>query len=187
MNFVIILARKETLLLLKRVHMAMIAIVGILAAVWGSMFFWHTSKASGSESDIKAHMATISESRKTIEAAELLEAAPQHTGMQSVVALQTALQKNAATKGCEIAEFQATSEQVPYLSRFRKITDKNEWSQVEVHLTIVGSLNDVFSTLAGMKYMDVPFEFNSVDMTRGQVFSENAFVNAKVDLRVLTK
>ena len=162
--------------------------VAITAAWWGIRFAIFSASAKLSTTGTKSNISALTNARKTVAEAKKVRNLDNASGLQAVVAFQTALDKEATTRNVEIGDFQPTSELAPYLSKFSKLTEKSEWLQVAVRMSLNGSLQDIFATLAAMGRSDIPFEFDVLDITRGEVLdAAHTGVQAKVELRILTK
>ena len=188
MNVRIWLARPESTKTLTRVQVAIVLTVALAAAWWGIRFAIFTTSAKLSSAATTSNISALTNARKTVAEAKTVRNLDNASGLQAVVAFQTALDKEATARQVEVGDFQSTSELAPYLSKFSKLTEKSEWLQVAVRISLNGSMQDIFATLAAMGKNDIPFEFDVLDITRGEVTDPgHTVVMAKIELRVLTK
>lgn len=188
MNLRLWLTRVENFRLLMRAQMAIAVGATLAAAWWGASFLIFTTRIKANEQSSKQHITEISDARRKVAAAETITSRNQPEGMKAVSAFQTALDKAARSHECELTEFQATAEVAAYLSKFKKITDKSDWLQVPVHVSMTGTVSALMGTFESLKGSDVPFEFDSIALTRGQVLDNNEVnVTAKIEMRVLIK
>ena len=89
--------------------------------------------------------------------------------LSSVAKVQSAIEESAAKNNCSVTEFHASSEISPFLTRFAKTTGVSGWGQVEVQVSLSGKAKDVLATLNSMVDTGVPYEFDSLEMTRDKV------------------
>jgi hypothetical protein len=173
---------------LRRVQFSVCALVCGLAVWWGFRYISQSLVAKNAKVSAETSMKAIADVRKTLNDASRLTIAEPLPGMQAIGAFQNALERTTAEHSCELVEFQASPDMAPFLTRFKKITEKNDWLQIEARLSLKGRLADVVTTLATLAQLDLPFEFNSITLVReeGAKFGESG-VSAKVELRVLTK
>jgi hypothetical protein len=141
----------------------------------------------GYREEAKASANQITEVRSAVESAKSLEGGPQLIGMQPVGALQAMLVKLAREQHCELAEFQASADVAPYISNFAKAVPAGDWKQIEVHLTLKGSLNEVLNALRGMSDGKLLYEFSDVTLARDDAIGVSGSIQARVVMRVLTK
>ncbi len=107
----------------------------------------------------------------------------------AIVKVQTALERNARAAKCEISEFQASPDRAPYLSSFTLETNHADWEQVQVHVTLSGSVSAVFTTVEGLRKCGVPIEPDSIELAR-KSFDEHkkhSVVTLRLSFRVLTR
>jgi hypothetical protein len=109
-------------------------------------------------------------------------------GLAAIGDFQNRLTKIARTRGCSIAQFQASDQTNPYISTFTVGAQANgNWVQVEAKMNLQGTTSAVVGTLQDMPDIGIPFEFSSVEMSRTQASpTGEATVTANVSIRVLT-
>jgi hypothetical protein len=108
-------------------------------------------------------------------------------GLSAVATFNTEVQQAAAQRGVVVSEFTSAADQLPYLSRFTKKTEENEWMQIELSLRLQGALRDVVGTITAFRDFGVAYELNAIEFTRLGVSGDgSAKVEAKVTMRVLS-
>ena len=108
--------------------------------------------------------------------------------LSAVGKLQSSIEQMAADRNCAVSEFRASSEVSPYLTRFAKTGGSSGWGQVEVQISLSGKAKNVTSTLVSLIDTQIPFEFDSLELTRDKVDEVgDATVIGHATLRVLIR
>jgi hypothetical protein len=106
----------------------------------------------------------------------------------AVGTLQSTIKSLADGKHCSVVEFRASNEVTPYLTRFAKTNSVSGWGQVNVQISISGKAKNVVATLTGLSDKQIPFEFDSLEITRDKVNEVgDATVIGHATLRVLIR
>jgi hypothetical protein len=109
------------------------------------------------------------------------------TGLAAVARFQAFADDAAATDNCSMDEFKASSDIAPFISSFKKDGSIPGWGQVRVDLTLHGSAQDVMEALRKFHDVNVPIEFDHVELRRTAADAVGkANVTADLELRVLT-
>ena len=146
------------------------------------------SQASGLEHEVLVARQQVRNTSSEIMRANALKDLNAPTDLSAVASLQSAVDKAAGAHGCTVTEFRASSEVSPYLTRFAKTTSVGGWGQVETQLSLSGSPQSVTATLADIATQNIPFEFDSLEISRDQVDDAgDATVVAHATLRVLIR
>ena len=171
-------------------HCALVAGAVLVAATagLGAEILIKNSQASGLEHQNDLVMKEIGHTGDEIDKANRLAASNAPNDLGAVAKLQSILEELAASKGCSVVEFRASSEMAPYLTRFAKTTSVQGWGQVQVQLSISGRAKDVAAALTGLIDKDLPLEFDSLDIARDKVDDVgDATVLGHATLRVLIR
>lgn len=146
------------------------------------------SHAAGHEAISRDAHQRLKQIREELDRAKAVARARSSSGMNAVTAIQARLTREARARDCSVVEFRASTEAVPYLTRFAKDTDAKGWNQVEAQATLRGTPRGVAATLQAASDMEVPFEFNSIELSRDEVNDAgDALVAAKISFRVLVR
>lgn len=105
---------------------------------------------------------------------------------KAVSKLRMALASAAASKGVSLAEFEVSPDEAPYLTAYASDSKDPGWIQVPVRVVLEGKSTAAMATLAKLRGIDVPFEVDTVQMTRRSTDSKGvARVGTEVSMRVL--
>ena len=105
---------------------------------------------------------------------------------QAVSKLRSTLTKVASEKGVAIDEFQASTDEMPYVTVYSTESNDPGWMQVAVKFSMSGSGPRLVSTLAALRSFEVPFEVDNIEFTRRSTdTSGRSVVAEQVQLRVL--
>ncbi len=109
-------------------------------------------------------------------------------GLKAVGQVQEFIEKSAENANCELSEFQAGSDILPYLSRFSRDTAQKGWGQIDATATLKGTLPQIVAMLQSFSGQKNPVELDSIELTRTVVDkSGTSTLTAKLSIRVLTK
>lgn len=159
-----------------------------IAGVLGLETLMKNSKASDVEHQVSVAQQQVRNTKGEINRAKSLAEVGAPSDLSAVARLQSAVDRLAHEQNCTVAEFRAQSEVLPYLTRFAKTTNVSGWGQVETQLDLAGPVKNVIATLSGLLNENVPFEFNTLDITRDKVDAAgDATVIAHATLRVLIR
>jgi hypothetical protein len=105
---------------------------------------------------------------------------------QAVSKLRSALSKIAAQKGISVDEFQASTDEMPYLTVYSTDSNDSGWTQVSVRFSLSGSCPKLASSLAELRALDAPFEVDNIEFTRRSTDTfGKSLVAEQVQMRVL--
>lgn len=123
-----------------------------------------------------------------VERAKRMVTLPVPSDLSAVAKLQSSIEKAAASRKCTVVEFRASSEVSPFLTRFAKTTSISGWGQVTAQVSLSGSAKNVSATLTGLIDSHIPFEFDSLEITRDKTDAlGEATVIGHATLRVLIR
>ena len=170
---------------------ALFAGLAAFLVVVGTLLF----QIASANAEAKTLQARTSKTTKQVEAlqadvdrAKKLEVSQDAGPLNPLSELQLRLREVAALNKVTILEFRASTESVPYLTRFSKDAPETSWSQVECQVSLKGSVRAVMEVMAAVGDQEVPFEYNGVEISRDEVDKSGAAkVMAKFSFRVLTR
>jgi hypothetical protein len=146
------------------------------------------SKAAASEHQVSVAQQQVRNTQREIDRAKSMALVSAPSDLSAVARLQSAVDRLASEQNCTVSEFRASSEVLPYLTRFAKTTNVSGWGQVETSVSLAGPVKNVIATLTGLLDENVPIEFDTLEITRDKVDSAgDATVIAHVTLRVLIR
>lgn len=180
---------RQRMLLSLRQGVAVVAAlyVLVLLILFGQALF-KGNEAAAAEHQVKTERQQLLNTEREINRAKSLSNAKAPSDLSGVANLQSTIEKLAVDRHCSVAEFRASAETLPYLTRFAKTTSVGGWSQVQAQMSLAGTVNQVMGTLAGLIDSEIPFEFDSMEITRDKVDEVgDATVIAHVTLRVLIR
>lgn len=125
--------------------------------------------------------------RSVLAEAKVRSAVGTENQSRAVAAFQETVAKLAESHGCRLAEFLASTDIQPFLTRFEKKSKEQGWSQIEAEITLTGSAQNVFAVLVRLAEQSTPIEFNNLFVGRDNVSASAAVVRAKVQLRILVQ
>ena len=129
----------------------------------------------------------LQEDQEKIEKAKNLKGVLMTDGLQAAGTFQARFEAQAKKHNIEMAEFRSGTDLMPFLSSYAKDTANDGWSQIECRCTMRGKLADLMSTLKDVSREGIPFEFDSIELTRVLGEPGAILVTANVGMRVLTK
>lgn len=173
---------------LRRAAITSAAVAIVVAVALGASAAISQSDAASSLAEIKRLQPEAEALKTEIQRASQLSERAAPSDLSAVAMLRASVGATADRHECLVLEFRASSEVLPYLTRFAKDNTVEGWNQVEAQMLLRGSPRAVLATIAGMSDQNVPFEFNSIDISRDTVDGfGRATVNAKVSFRVLIR
>ena len=177
--------------LLTSLRQGVIALSVLYLAITGALGLEtvvRNSKAADSEHQVAIAQQQVRNTEREIDRAHSMAVVNAPSDLSAVARLQSAVDRLASEQNCTVAEFRASSEVLPYLTRFAKTTNVSGWGQVETQVSLAGPVKNVIATLSGLLDENVPFEFDSLEITRDKVDSAgDATVIAHATLRVLIR
>lgn len=159
-----------------------------IAGLLGLETVVRNSKAAAAEHQVSVAQQQVRNTVGEINRAKSLTAISAPSDLSAVARLQSSLDRLAREHSCTVAEFRAQSEVSPYLTRFAKTPNVSGWGQVETQLDLAGPVKNVIATLSGLLNENIPFEFDTLEITRDKVDAAgDATVIAHATLRVLIR
>jgi hypothetical protein len=162
------------------------AAVAVAAIAFSGLRLMQTKMQLGELSErVKAQRTTLASMRQA--AKKPRKPVDVHQAkIDAVARVQGFLERSAAKTGCVIGEFQASLERGQYLSVFTLDTNKPNWEQVQVHVTLSGSLSSSLATLDSLRRSNIPMEPDSIEVIRETASKEGkAKVAVHLVFRVL--
>lgn len=163
------------------------AVFVISATAVGGIVFFSNSQAKDAEAEAKQLHQKAAEIGRVLEDARSKAEISVRNQSKAVADFQENVSTLARDCGIEVAEFVASTDFQPYLTRFAKKTEGGGWSQVEIQLTFGGETRKVIDAIGKLARQSVPIEFNSIQVMREKIGPEGSTVKAKLQLRVLVK
>lgn len=180
--------RARLLTSLRQGVVAFSAVYLVIAGVLGLQIVVRNGRASESEHQVAVAQQQVANTKAEIDKAKSLALVSEPSDLSALGRLQVALDSLAKEQNCTVSEFRASSEILPYLTRFAKTTSVSGWGQVEIQVDLAGKIQNVIATLSGLLKKDVPFEFDSLKITRDKIDSVgDATVVAHATMRVLIR
>lgn len=180
--------RARLLTSLRQGVVAFSAVYLLIAGVLGLQIVVRNGRASESEHQVLVAQQQVANTKAEIDKAKSLALVSEPSDLSALGRLQVALDSLAKEQNCTVSEFRASSEILPYLTRFAKTTSVSGWGQVEIQVDLAGKIQNVIATLSGLLKKDVPFEFDSLKITRDKIDSVgDATVVAHATMRVLIR
>ena len=129
----------------------------------------------------KNEIATLT---TTIEKAKKINLHPNTTKDLGIV--QVALSRFAKQNGCQLQEMSATSDPVPFVSKYLRGSDDHGWKQLPIDCQIAGSLVNVMNMIRDFTSMSIPVEVQTIDLTPLERDRKgNDLLTAKVTFQLL--
>ena len=180
--------RSRLLVSLRQGVIAFSAVYIVIVVALGLQIVLRNDRATVAEHQFAVAQQQVRNTNLEIKKAGNLAQVTTVSDLSAVTRLHSALVDLAKEHNCSDSDFRASSEVLPYLTRFAKTTSASGWGQVEAQMDLSGSVQNVVATLSGLLKQDIPFEFDSLKITREQVDSAgDATVVAHATLRVLIR
>lgn len=143
---------------------------------------------------IKVHEIQITQAKaglvqmdSEIEAARNLEEPEANDPQLSVFNFQSAVEASAQENGATVEEYSSSPETMPYLSKYHNETPAAGWQQVPARVHLSGRMPEVFATVRSLQKSAIPFEIDTIELTRTQSAKGQSRVMAQINLRVLVR
>lgn len=105
---------------------------------------------------------------------------------RAVSRLRTTLARLATGKGVTLDEFQASTEEAPYLTAYASDGTAAGWTQVPVKAALRGRATALMGAITGLGKLGVPFEIDTLELSRRSTDTMGmATVSAQIGMRVL--
>jgi len=172
---------------IRKVMLASIALAGLWLLITAFMALRSRMTSNDLADQLRMQRQTLAELRKAAVLPE--EATAVELKSNDVLAkLQTDLEQKARSVNCKINEFQAGADRTPYMSAFSLETNRPEWEQIGVSLTLHGSLAATLSTIESLRSSGTPIEPDSMEISRQTVTDRGtAQVSVHLAFRVLVR
>ncbi len=122
-----------------------------------------------------------------IEQARSIKQAPAPEAKQAIFDFQSTVEGAAHANGAVVEEYASSPEWMPYLSKFHNDPPLEGWQQVAARIQLSGRLPEIYATLRALQKSDIPFEIDSLELSRGQSAAGQSRVSAQINLRVLVR
>lgn len=166
--------------------LAAIGLVVLATAV--GLFILVRTRGQVAELDfsIKARKTRLAENRRTAGAAPKAAAPAALNRSRAVSRLRETLSSLSVSGRFTIDEFQASTDELPYLTTYATDNKDPGWTQVAVRATLTGRAPDLTASIGELQKLDVPFEVDTLElMRRSTDNSGRAVVTASLTMRVL--
>ncbi len=131
--------------------------------------------------------AGLEQMDREIEAARNLKEPKANDPRLSVFNFQSAVEASAQENGATVAEYSSSPETMPYLSKYHNDTPAAGWQQVPARVNLSGRLPEVFATIKSLEKSAIPFEIDTIELTRSESQKGQSRVTAQINLRVLVR
>lgn len=136
--------------------------------------------------DTSGRQARLSENRRLAGALPTTVKPDALDRSRAVSKLRATLATLAAGKGVAMDEFQASTEEAPYLTSYATDNKDPGWMQVPVRLVLTGRSTAIMAAVSALRNLDVPFEIDTMELTRRSTDNRGmATVAAGIGMRVL--
>jgi hypothetical protein len=108
-------------------------------------------------------------------------------GLRAIDGFQNSMQAVAAHWKCNLTEFRAASQTMPYSSRFNPESSPEGWVQIDVQATLRGTAPNIVNALQELSKGPIPHELNAIEMRRLSVEKGEAKLDAALELRIVTR
>lgn len=160
-----------------------VALIGITAGLWRLSSV--RSEAKELSQGIAGRQARLAEDRRLVTSAPASKPSALDRS-RAVSSLRSALGDVAAAQKCAVDEYQASTDEAPYLTVYASDNKDPGWFQVPVRVALRGRSTAIAASLAALRTLDVPFELDSIEFTRRSTDNGGmATVVAQIALRVL--
>lgn len=129
----------------------------------------------------------LAEDQAKIEQAKKSRNSSVKEGLAAAGVFQARMEETARKHAVELSEFRSGTDLTPFLTAYAKDTPNEGWTQIEAKATVRGRLIDVMGCLTDLSHQAIPFEFDSVEMTRVMGGNGQILVAANLMMRVLTR
>ncbi len=135
---------------------------------------------------VKLQRGTLANLRQTTAKKAAEGPSPNHGKKDAIARVQSYMERASRDTHCEIGEFQASLDRIPYLSAFTLDTNKPDWEQVQIHLTLNGPLQATLAAVDKLRKSGIPMEPDSIEITRATAAKNGmATVALRLVFRVL--
>ena len=176
--------------LLDRLTKACYAAGGLLAvslAYFSIEGFAANQNAAGIRLMTSGMKQRLADDQSKIEQAKKVVNVSMSEGLSAAGSFQSEFEAVAKKHSVEMTEFRSGTDLMPFLSAYAKDTANEGWSQIEARGTLRGRLIDVMACLTDMSHERIPFEIDTVELSRVVGEPGSILVTANVNMRVLTK
>jgi hypothetical protein len=139
------------------------------------------------EIQITQAKAGLVQMNQEIEAARNLKEPKANDPRLSVFNFQSAVEASAQANGATVEEYSSSPETLPYLSKYHNETPAPGWQQVPARVHLSGRMPEVFATIKALQNSTIPFEIDTIELTRSQSSKGQSRVIAQLNLRVLVR
>ncbi|MBS1713111.1 MAG: hypothetical protein JST30_02105 [Armatimonadetes bacterium] len=181
-------ANPRTVLAMRKAMIGSLLVIGVLVSASALHLVQTRNRVAQATAQATNLDKTLNDLRLEVSHRPAEPSEPADATRGVLTGLQSSIEKSARTAGCTINEFQATPERTPYLSAFSLETDRKDWEQVNVRLSLFGPLSSALTTVEGLRRSGVPIEPDSIEIARQSV-SETGVTSVALRLafRILVK
>lgn len=143
-------------------------------------------EAADLKADTASRQARLADDRKVAATAPRSAKPVALDRSRAVSRLREALAALARQRGFRVQEFEASTEELPYLSAYAKDTQAPGWMQVPVRAALQGRSTALMAGIAALREAEAPFEIDTIEFTRRSTDDKGmATVSASLGMRVL--
>ena len=156
------------------------------AALGSWRLFSIRGETAGLKADAVARAARLADDRKVAATAPKAAKPAALDRSRAVSRLRESLAAIARQKGFQVQEFEASTEELPYLSAYALDTQAPGWMQVPVRVALQGRSTALMAGIAALRAVEAPFEVDTIEFTRRSADDKGmATVSASLGIRVL--
>ena len=165
-----------------------VAIVCIAVTSTAFRFFGTQAHTAQLANLVRTQKDRLAELRRNAELQPLSERQSVAPSGDAVARIQADLARRARAVNCTIEEFQASPDRTPYLSVFTLDTNRPDWQQIPVQVSLRGTLAATCAAVDSLRTGGIPVEPDSLEISR-QAISErgDAVVSLRLGFRVLVR
>ena len=170
----------------KQAALATLAAILLAIGSTGWRLFALSREVAALRSDVSGRQSRLSGDRRSASSSPTSRKPAALDRSRAVSTLRAKFGALALQKGITVDEFQASTEEAPYLTLYTADNQDPGWMQVPVRVSLQGRSPKIFAALKGLAALDVPFEIVSTEMTRRSADKKGmATVNAQIEMKVL--
>jgi len=150
----------------QRASYAALAISAAAMAVGGLRLMKLRSELSDLKTGTAGRQARLRENRRS---GVILPKGPKPDALdrsRAVSKLRSTLSKLASERGFSVDEFQAGTDEMPYLTVYASENNDPGWMQVSVRALLRGKAPVLAAAVTSLRSLEVPFEIDNLEMTR---------------------
>ena len=170
----------------KRMALATLATIMLAIGVTGWRLLAANREVADLRGGVSARQARLSGDRRAARDLPTSRKPAALDRSRAVSSLRARLAALALRQGITVDEFQASTEEAPYLTSYATDNQDAGWMQVPVRISLYGRTPEILATLEELATIEVPFEIDSTEMTRRSADKKGmATIGTQIGMRVL--